>query len=45
MYQLKNVIIGYAVLHFIIFAFLHCAKRLHEVGTALDLLEHSLSES
>ena len=31
--------------NFCISAFLHCAKRLHEVSTALNLLEHGLSQS
>ena len=30
--------------HFLIFTFLHCAKRLYQVGTALDLLKHGLSQ-
>ena len=31
--------------NFIILAFLHCAKRLYQVGTALHFLEHCLSDS
>ena len=30
--------------HFQIFTLLHCVKRLYQVGTTLDLLEHSLSD-
>ena len=26
------------------FQFFHCTKRLHQVGTTLNLLEHSLSQ-
>lgn len=30
--------------HFLFFTFLHCAQRLHEVGTALNLLQNCLSD-